>query len=387
VKPYRQHEYVGGWDYQVSKTLAFEARYDRRRLDHVIEDASLADPNVFEVYTVVNPGEGMNKTVDGYANYLQSLGSAFGIPGYSFNSSGTFGTCPACPNNPKAVRNYDGAEFRLTKSTSRGWAGMFSYTYSKLWGNYTGLTTTDQIDGGTTGRNSPDTTRSFDEPFFYFGANGKSNSGPLPTDRPNTFKGNAYYRLPWKGNNQATTFGLFSYAYQGSPVSSYVDLGLASYGEPLESTYIFGRGQWANITGGTGDLTIGNSYFRRTPWYFQSDVNLSHEIKVNKNNEHQILSFTATIPNVLNERAVTAYYGGFNSIYYDNTPLQPNGINFGGGANIYNALETGYSPQQWINGGVGTYGTAGAVTPSSWYGRNFLYQYGRSMRFGAQFTF
>ena len=52
---------------------------------------------------------------------------------------------------------------------------MFSYTWSRLWGNYTGLTTTDQIDGGTTGRNSPDTTRSFDEPFYYFGANGKSN--------------------------------------------------------------------------------------------------------------------------------------------------------------------------------------------------------------------
>ena len=76
---------------------------------------------------------------------------------------------------------------------------MFSYTWSRLWGNYTGLTTTDQIDGGATGRNSPDTTRSFDEPFYYFSANGKSNDGPLPTDRPNAFKGNVYYALPWKG--------------------------------------------------------------------------------------------------------------------------------------------------------------------------------------------
>ena len=56
-------------------------------------------------------------------------------------------------------------------------SGMFSYTWSSLWGNYTGLTTTDQSDGGTTGRNSPDTTRSFDEPFYYFGANGKSTTG------------------------------------------------------------------------------------------------------------------------------------------------------------------------------------------------------------------
>ena len=43
VKPYRQHEYVAGLDYQISQDWAFEARYDRRRLDHVIEDASLSD--------------------------------------------------------------------------------------------------------------------------------------------------------------------------------------------------------------------------------------------------------------------------------------------------------------------------------------------------------
>jgi len=387
VKPYRQHEYVAGGDYQISKSLAFEARYDRRRLDHVIEDASLADPALFELYTVVNPGEGVNKTIDGYANYLTGLGQAFGIPGFQFNFYSPFGTCPSCPNNPTAVRNYDGVEFRLTKSTSRGWAGMFSYTYSRLWGNYTGLTTTDQIDGGNTGRNSPDTTRSFDEPFYYFGANGKSNNGLLPTDRPNTFKGDAYYRLPWRGNVQATTFGIFSYAYQGSPVSSYVDLSDASYGAPLESTYIFGRGEWSNITGSTGNLTLGTPYFRRTPWYYQTDFNLSHEIKVNKNNEHQLLGFSVNATNLFNEKSITAYYGGFNSIYYDNTPLQPNGVKINAGASLYSVLEGGYNPQQWVNGGVGAYGTAPAVIQSSWYGKPFLYQFGRNLRFGAHFTF
>jgi hypothetical protein len=387
VKPYRQHEYVAGVDYQIGRTLAFEARYDRRRLDHVIEDASLADPALFELYTVVNPGEGVNKTIDGYANYLTGIGQAYGIPGFAFNFYAPFGTCPTCPNNPKAVRNYDGLEFRLTKSTSKGWAGMLSYTYSSLWGNYTGLTTTDQIDGGSTGRNSPDTTRSFDEPFYYFGANGKSNNGPLPTDRPNTIKGDAYYQMPWRGKTQTTTFGIFSYVYQGSPVSSYVDLGLASYGEPLESTYIFGRGKWSNITGDYGDLTLGNPYNRRTPWYSQTDFNLSHDIKVNKNNEHQVLGFTATFNNLFNQRATTAYYGGFNSIYYDDTPLQPNGVNFGDGAQLYQVLEGGYTPQQWVNGGVGTYGTAPAIIQSSQYGKPFLYQYARSMRFGAHFTF
>jgi hypothetical protein len=245
VKPYRQHEYVAGVDYQIAKDWAFEARYDRRRLDHVIEDASLADPFFGELYTIVNPGQGVNKTIDGYANYLTSIGQAYGIPGIAFNDTtdygpkAAFGTCPTCPANPTAIRNYDGLEFRLTHSTSKHWNGMFSYTYSRLWGNYTGLTTTDQNDGGIPGRSSPDTTRAFDEPFFYFGANGKSTDGPLPTDRPNTFKGNLYYQLPWKGKgHQTTTFGLFQYFYQGSPMSSFIDLVESIPGEPWEAAYI-----------------------------------------------------------------------------------------------------------------------------------------------------
>ena len=259
MKPYRQHEYVVGWDYQLAKDWAFEARYDRRRLDHVIEDASLADPNAFEIYTIVNPGQNVNKTIDGYANYLTSIGDAYGPGTAAFNPTARFSQyrplVPTCPNNPLAIRNYDGLEFRLTKTQSRGWSGMFSYTWSSLWGNYTGLTTTDQIDGGTTGRNSPDTTRSFDEPFYYFGANGKSNDGPLPTDRPNVFKGYAYYTaaLGEQTQGNTTTFGIFQVAYEGSPMSAFTDVGLAIANGtaapfPYEATYVFGRGNWVNAT-------------------------------------------------------------------------------------------------------------------------------------------
>ncbi len=74
-----------------------------------------------------------------------------------------------------------------------------------------------------------------------------------------------------------------------------------------------------------------------------------------------------------------------NSIYYDTPPLQPNGVNFGQGANIYNTLEHADNPQQWINGGAG--GAAAANIMSSWYGEPFQYQFGRTMRFGATFTF
>jgi Carboxypeptidase regulatory-like domain len=392
VKPYRQHEFVAGWDYQIGKNWAFEARYDRRRLDHVIEDASLADPQAGEIYTIVNPGQNVDKTLNGYAQYLTSIGDAYGPGTSAFNPTGAFwtgsgpaGTCANCPNNPLAIRSYDGLEFRLTKTPSRGLSGMFSYTWSRLWGNYTGLTTTDQIDGGVTGRNSPDTTRSFDEPFYYFGANGQSNDGPLPTDRPNTFKAYGYYTLPWKGDfrNNTTTFGLFQVAYQGSPMSSYADIGASepqgfSAPDPFESTYIFGRGKWVNTTTDSfGNIIFGTPYNRRTPWYTQTDFNLQHSIKVNKSNEHQVMSFNATFTNLLNQRAVTSYWEGFNS-GYAGTPLLPDGQSLSGGAAFYQAAETGYNAQATA--------VASGTVLSSMYGQPWLYQISRHIRLGAQFS-
>jgi hypothetical protein len=382
VKPYRQHEYVAGVDYQLNRNWALEARYDRRRLDHAIEDASLADPNNFEMYTIVNPGEGVNKTIDGYAKFLDSLGSAYGIQDFAF-SAANFGTCPTCPNNPKAIRNYDGVEIRVTKTASKGWAGMFSYTWSSLWGTYSGLTTTDQTDGGSTGRASPDTTRSFDEPFYYFTSSGKSNSGPLPTDRPNTFKGNVYYTLPWKGMN--STFGLFQVAYQGSPVSTAGEIGIG-YTSPIEDTYIFGRGKWANITQdpGTGALTIGNPYDRRTPWFTQTDANFMHTFKVNKNNEHQTLSFQATVQNLLNQRAVVSYWQSFGS-YWNPSGLFPNNQLIFFGAPFYQGAETGYNVQQAIAAQPNYLGTN--FVEHSGYGQPNLWQRPRALRLGVQFNF
>jgi len=380
VKPYRQHEYVAGVDYQIARDWALEARYDRRRLDHVIEDASLADPSAFEIYTIVNPGQGVNKTLNGYANFLTNLGAAYGpgVPAFNGNPNNQFGTCAGCPNNPEAVRNYDGIEFRVTKTSSHGWAGMFSYTWSSLWGNYTGLTTTDQIDGGAGGRNSPDTTRSFDEPFYYFNYKGQSNNGPLPTDRPNALKGNIYYAKPWKGMN--TTIGLFQVAYQGSPVSAWSDIGLGtgpgSIPAAIEGTYIWGRDNWVNASvDGSGNTVLGNVYAKRTPWYTQTDLQLTHAFKVNKNNEAQQLSFSATALNLLNQHAVIADWQGLNSQFVPNSLGQ--GEIFTGAA-FYQQFETGYNPQAVITGSK--------VVLNSAYGQPNQWQISRSFRIAAKFT-
>jgi hypothetical protein len=391
VKPYRQHEFVAGYDYQIRRNLAFEARYDRKRLDHIIEDSSLWDPTWGEMYTIVNPGEGVNKTINGYANFLNSIGPAFGNPTQVFNSNGAFGTCTNCPNMPTAIRDYDGVELRMTKTTSHGWAGMFSYTWSRLWGNYTGLTTTDQIDGGSTGRASPNTTRAFDEPFYYYNYKGGSNAGPLPTDRPNTFKGNVYYALPWKGMN--TTFGLFQVAYQGSPMSTAMEVGgpYAGYTSPFEDTYIYGHGQWANITQDptTGAMNIGNPYARRTPWFTQTDFNFVHSFKVNKNNEKQIFDFQATLTNLLNQRAVVSYWESANSYWNGNySAVVPNGITLRGpGAAFYQAAETGYNVQNGLAGLNSAAAGANGFVLNSGYGQPNIWQQSRKIRLGVRFTF
>ena len=383
LKPYRQHETTLGVDYMLGRNWALEARWDRRRLDHVIEDASLADPDWGEIYTIVNPGEGVNSTINGYANFLQTLGEGFGFPGMAFNAdpANPFGTCASCPPNPKAVRDYDGVEIRLTKRASNGFSGMFSYTWSRLWGNYTGLTTTDQTDGGGVGRNSPDTTRAFDEPFYYFGANGQSNNGPLPTDRPNTFKGYAYYDLPWsRRHGMGTTFGIFQSAYQGTPISSFIDLGTMFGQEVSEGVDVFGRGQFANMTVDptTGAVTLGTPHTFRTPWFTQTDFNLVQSWKVNKQRESEEVAFELNVLNLFNQHAVTNYYGGMNSTW-NPSPIFPGGLGLYSGAATYQAYESGYNVQQLMS-------TAGTVG-NSWYGQPYSYQQARTLRFTVRFNF
>jgi hypothetical protein len=362
LKPYTQHESVFGAQYALGKNLAFEARWDRRRIDHVIEDAALFSGGS-EVFQEVNPGEGPN----------------------AINS-----TCPPpqCPANIKPARSYDGLELRLNKSVSNHWFGMFSYTYSHFRGNYSGLTTTDIADGGG-GRNSPNNSRAFDESYFQYNAYGKSFNGLLATDRPNTFKGYAYYQMPWGHTNRATTnIGWSQYIYQGTPLSTFVDVG--GWQQPnFAPVYVEGRGKWVDIkqdgyvdpiTGlgtGTGAMTVGNAYTRRTPWYLQSDASVMQEFKPNRNNERQVLAFEATISNVLNQHSAIAYGSQVDSAIQTN-PILPGGLALGQ-TGFYAAAEHAYPWKTLLN--------TDNVTMNSTYGKPIGYELSRTIRLKVRFTF
>jgi hypothetical protein len=396
LKPYTQHESVFGFDHQLAEHLAFEARWDRRRLDHVIEDAALYNPDIGETFVIVNPGQGINSTFDGFWNFL--YGSPSGCVPAGKTAVAPAANCPGAP--PAAVRNYDGLELRLTRAPKDHWAGMFSYTYSALRGNYTGLTNTDIGDGGG-GRNAPNNSRAFDEPFFYYGANGALNNGPLPTDRPNVFKGYGYYELKWL-KKFTTNFGLFQYLYQGSPVSSFVDVGnsfapdYGAYNAPSAEggafpTYIVPRGQFLPVSqSSNGTITVGTPYARRTPWFIQSDFQITQTYRID---EKKSLSVSVTVPNLLNQHAITAYWESIDSDYYPQF-LAPTSAACGGpctqannGYQFYTAVMSPYNYKTLFNSAQGVTGSSGAMTINSLYGQPLYRQEGRTLYMAVKFTF
>ena len=382
LKPYEQHESVFGVDYAISKSLSFEARWDRRRLDHAIEDSSIIN-NGNETFVIGNPGQGTERTYDSFYSYL-------------------YGTAPnpcvdaACPEQHMvaAARSYDGLELRLTKAQGHHWFGMFSYTYSHLRGNYTGLTSSDISDGQAGGRSSPNNSRAFDEPYFQWNSYGGSSSGLLPTDRPNTFKGYAYYELGWL-KKFTSDFGIFQYMYQGSPITSYLDVGAGGGGWPVQA---WNRGEFVDVSQDptTGFVTIGSPHVQRTPWYTQTDFSFQQNYKISESKQ---LTFTANFMNLLNQRAITAFNADVTSLAVGNqyitlnttgsTPcvVQPTFFGtcyIGDGDPFYAAAERPYNVQDQMNNFKGR-GVSAALNSS--YHTPIYYQLARNIRLGVKFTF
>jgi hypothetical protein len=173
--------------------------------------------------------------------------------------------------------------------------GVLSYTYSRLYGNYTGLTSTDLSDG--VGRNGANTDRAFDEPFMQFDAHGKLINGPLPTDRPHTLKINAYYTPKYKWFHP--TLGIFQQIYSGTPVSSY---------ESVQNAPVFveGRGKYVPLSlDQSNNWVTGAPVDMRTPRYTQTDLSVFHDFNVSKTNENLKARIGADCLNCFNQHSVT----------------------------------------------------------------------------------
>jgi hypothetical protein len=349
LKPMKEHVTVIGAAWEISHDMVFEPIYTRSRLDRTIEDAGTITPDG-EVYYIVNPGFGVNAQVP---------------------------NCNGCPPNPKAVRNYDGVELRLTKRFSKQWFGMFSYTWSSLWGNYDGLTATDISD--SVGRNGANTDRAFDEPFMQFNAHGQLDNGPLATDRPNAFKANVFYSPRWKGFSPV--IGIFEQAASGTPLSSYMSV----WGAPV---FVEGRGKWVDMTRdpSTGNWVEGKVSEKRTPDYVQTDLSVYQDFHINKSNERMIARIGAECVNCFNQHHPTIITSnmlrtGFikpaacGSAGTNCTPTEAAAAGFDYGV----TNSKGYDYTSLAN--------SGNLILGSTYGLPQAWQAPRTMRFQVKFTF
>jgi hypothetical protein len=224
--------------------LVVGARYVRKDLIRAIEDVGITSCSgtaCGEEFFIANPGEGISLT----------LADAPGIPPF-----------------PKAKRQYDGLELTLERRFSNRWGASASYTLSRLYGNYSGLASSDE-----NGRTSPNVNRFFDHIENTFDRNGDLVYGRLGTDRPHQFKMQAIYRTNWN-----MTIGLNQRIASGIPIS---EEGFVAATVPF---FPFGRGNLG-----------------RTPVLRQSDLSLWQDVRLMRTN----FQVGVTVLNLFDQDTVT----------------------------------------------------------------------------------
>jgi hypothetical protein len=97
------------------------------------------------------------------------------------------------------------------KLLDRRWGLTASYVWSRLYGNYSGLSESDE-----NGRTEPNIGGGFDAPMQMFGNYGEPVYGRLATDRPHQVKAQFIYMAPAGFN-----VGIFQSVASGVPVSRF----------------------------------------------------------------------------------------------------------------------------------------------------------------------
>jgi hypothetical protein len=274
LKPMENNEYQVGFTRELNwNGVVVGARYIRKNLIRTIEDVGVVQceaEGCGEVFYIANPGEGITL----------SLANAPGIKPF-----------------PKAKRDYDGVEFTIERRFSNNWGASGSYTISRLYGNYSGLASSDED-----GRTSPNVNRFFDSIENSFDRNGNLVYGRLGTDRPHQFKGQFMYRF-----QTYTTLGLNQRIASGLPMS---EEGFVGATVPF---FPFGRGNLG-----------------RTPVLSQTDLALWQDIRLMRTN----LQLGVTVLNLFDQDTVTRVY---NNRLTGALPVDTQEF-FAGGASNYEAL-------------------------------------------------
>jgi hypothetical protein len=261
VEPFRQTEFTVGFEYEFAKNYVLRTRYTYKNVDQAVEDIGTVDTGN-EQYIIGNPGQGLA------LQRFQALGYAKA----------------ATPQ-----RRYDGWEIVLERRLSNNWYFNANYTLSRLYGNYTGLASSDEphlLDG----RTAPGVSRAFDLPFIGFTAEGEPDNGRLPTDRPHVFNIYGAYIFDWMGSKtNSTELSAFQTVTSGTPMTTSI------YGASTRTPQIlFGR----------GDLG-------RSPMFSQTDFNVTHRYRFGRDDRFTA-AFDLNILNLFDQKTLLAIYPTMN---------------------------------------------------------------------------
>lgn len=185
LKPMSQREITFGVERKLRENLSASVRVVQKHLRYAIEDVGVFVPGVGEEYYTTNPGYGYSK----------------------HEPEGKFD--PTFPECPRAKRDYWAVNFDLDKRFSDNWLAGFSYTWSRLTGNYSGLASSDEY-----GRVGPNLERYFDLWHLAYTKNLEKQDGVMPTDRTHFFKFYGAYSFPF-----GLTLGTVINAMSGTPVT------------------------------------------------------------------------------------------------------------------------------------------------------------------------
>ncbi|MEI6669366.1 MAG: carboxypeptidase regulatory-like domain-containing protein [Acidobacteriota bacterium] len=249
LKPVKTGEFTAGVDHELGPLMSVGVRYVHKWMFRTIEDIGIYVSGN-EDYLIGNPGESLGAVME-----------------------------PAYPAfvTPKAKRNYDSVELKLRRRLANNWSGEVSYLWSRLFGNYSGLTSSDEGGGGAGRTDAPNTTRYWDNTVQSFNAAGQAVYGNLPTDRPHAVKVQGTYDF-----KTGTSVGAFFIVQSGIPQTTVVRF----TGYPV---FVYGR----------GDLG-------RSPVYSQMDLVASQEVRFGKSRR---LVFQANIDNLFDQ---STWYGLYN---------------------------------------------------------------------------
>ena len=274
IRPMSQDSLSLGFEHQLNRDSVFTLHYIHNELRDTIEDIGFLNAQGDEGYLIGNPGRG------------------------STSVQFPTGATPPGQPTPTAQRQYDALEVGFNRRLADSWFFSANYTLSRLYGNYSGIGSSDEITTPTTGQTSAtaqqqngsiarpgsNVSRAWDLDELLYDSHGNQVLGRLATDRPHVVKLYGSYQAPF-----GTQIGAFFYGGSGTPMTTYV--------------------MSTNTTGGVGSMVEGRGDMGRTPVLTRTDLLLSHELGALGAKR---LRLEMNVLNLFNQRTARHIYNGLN---------------------------------------------------------------------------